>query len=83
MSTDPTRVRAVIAEFLVSVDKSTDGLTDETGLYADGLELDSLAAAELSALLEDEFGTDPFTGAPVPPETVGDIVAFYGVATSA
>jgi acyl carrier protein len=36
-----------------------------------------LEAAELSAMLEDEFGSDPFSAGGDLPETVGDIVAFY------
>jgi acyl carrier protein len=88
MSTDITRVRAVIIQFLELVNKDVpDELTDELGLYAEGLGLDSLEAAELSALLEDEFGSDPFSAALQAgsdlPETVGDIVTFYGVASSA
>jgi acyl carrier protein len=88
MSTDDTRVRAVITRFLELVDKaSPDELTDELGLYADGLGLDSLEAAELSAQLEDEFGSDPFTAALQDgrdlPETVGDILAFYRVPSGA
>jgi len=87
VSTDPSQIRAVITRFLETANKSADGMSDGTGLYADGLELDSLEAAELSALLEDEFGSDPFSTAlaagDAMPETVGDIVAFYGVASSA
>jgi acyl carrier protein len=84
VSTDPSRVRAVISRFLEAANKSVDGEpADETQLYAGGLELDSLEAAELSALLEDEFGTDPFSASEEMPETVGEIVAFYGVASSA
>ena len=51
-------------------------ITLESPLYADGLEMDSLQAAELSALLEDELGTDPYTEGTVP-QTVGEIVEFY------
>jgi acyl carrier protein len=84
LSTDPSRVRAVITQFLEIANKDFEGdLTDETGLYAGGLELDSLEAAELSALLEDEFGSDPFSASEEMPESVGDIVAFYGVTSSA
>ena len=88
MSQDPARVRTVITEFLKLVNKGVDGeLADGVSLYAEGLDLDSLEAAELSAHLEDEFGSDPFSAALQAgkdlPETVGDIVAFYGVATSA
>jgi acyl carrier protein len=87
VSTDPTRIRAVITQFLAVANKTVDAMTDDSGLYAGGLELDSLEAAELSALLEDEFGSDPFSAALASgdemPETVGDIVAFYGVTSSA
>ncbi len=52
-------------------------------LYGEGLGLDSLEAAELSAVLEDAFGTDPFSGGDRMPETVGEILGFYEVAQSA
>lgn len=48
----------------------------DTPLYADGIELDSLETAEFSALLEDEFGTDPFS-ADAMPQTMRDVLAFY------
>jgi acyl carrier protein len=48
----------------------------ETALFADGLALDSLETAELSAMLEDEFGTDPFSQGQMP-EKVTDLLAFY------
>jgi acyl carrier protein len=57
-------------------------LTDDLGLYGDGLELDSLEAAELSAMLEDELGSDPFTSGSTNLETVGDILAFYAAPTA-
>ena len=55
-----------------------EGLTVamDTPIHGEGLGLDSLETAELSAMLEDEFGTDPF-GEGLMPETVADIVAFY------
>jgi acyl carrier protein len=43
----------------------------------DDLDLDSLELAELSVLLEDNLGRDPYTEGIVP-NTVGEIVAFYG-----
>jgi acyl carrier protein len=78
----------VITDFLEVANKPVpDELSDDLGLYGGGLELDSLAAAELSAHLEDEFGSDPFSAALAAgddmPETVGKIVAFYGVTSSA
>jgi acyl carrier protein len=40
------------------------------------LGLDSLELAELSAVLEDEIGHDPFSEGIVP-ETVAELVAYY------
>ena len=48
----------------------------ETALFADGLGLDSLETAELSAILEDDHGSDPFNDGELP-QTVGDILSFY------
>jgi acyl carrier protein len=76
------RARTVIAEFLQRNDKPPAELTDDLGLFGDGLGLDSLEAAELSAVLEDEFGSDPFSSGDDLPQTVGDILAFYEVAPS-
>ncbi len=71
----------MIGEFLRRADKGTAGWSDDTGLWGDGLGLDSLEAAELSAMLEDECGSDPFSTGGDLPERVGDVVAFYaGVA---
>ena len=50
-------------------------ITDATDLYAD-LELDSLEVAELSVMLEDELGTDPYSQGLVP-RTVGELLGFY------
>ena len=83
MGTEKDKARGIISEFLERADKSRDGLTDDTSLWGEGLELDSLEAAELSAMLEDELGSDPFSAGGELPETVGDILAFYEVAASA
>lgn len=80
---DQTKVRTVIELFLQRADKSREDLSDSTSLYGDGLGLDSLEAAELSAVLEDEFGTDPFSAGGEMPATVGDILAFYEVPAGA
>jgi acyl carrier protein len=50
-------------------------VTPESKLSQD-LSMDSLEIAELSAMLEDTLGTDPYTEGLLP-ETVGEIVAFY------
>lgn len=77
MATAESDVIATIATFLRRVDKYAD-FDATTPLYADGIGLDSLETAELSAVLEDDFGTDPFSAGGDMPQTVGDIVAFYG-----
>jgi acyl carrier protein len=51
-------------------------ITLESDLHED-LDLDSLELAELSVMLEDSFGRDPYSEGIVP-RTVGEIVAFYG-----
>lgn len=48
----------------------------DTVLFGDGLSLDSLETAELSASLEDQFGKDPFSEGQMP-NTVKDVLAFY------
>jgi len=77
VASDLDNARAVFHDFLARTDKGCDGWTDDTGLWGDGLGLDSLEAAELSAMLEDTLGTDPFTASSDLPETVGDVVGFY------
>jgi acyl carrier protein len=77
------QAHAVIVEFLERANKSRDDLSVDTPLYGDGLELDSLEAAELSVMLEDALGTDPFSSAEQLPQTVGEILAFYEVSSSA
>ncbi|MCW2753032.1 MAG: hypothetical protein JWQ32_443 [Marmoricola sp.] len=56
--------------------KNTDAVDLDTDLYADGVGLDSLETAELSAILEDELGSDPFAEGQLP-QTLGEVVAFY------
>jgi acyl carrier protein len=76
------KARAVIVEFLTRAGR-TDEFSEDTSLFGDGLELDSLEAAELSVMLEDAFGVDPFSSADQMPQTVGDILAFYEVSSTA
>ena len=80
VGTDQSKAHAIISRFLSRVGKGRDELTADLGLYGDGLELDSLEAAELSAMLEDELGSDPFSAGDQMPETVGDVLGFYAVA---
>lgn len=64
-----------IRSFLRRV-KNTESVDLDSELYANGVGLDSLETAELSAILEDELGADPF-GEGQMPQTVGEVIAFY------
>ncbi|NYG59733.1 acyl carrier protein [Nocardioides daedukensis] len=69
-------VEKVVREFVARVKDDAPEFGNDTPLYADGVGLDSLETAELSAVLEDEFDTDPFAGDELP-QTLGEILAFY------
>ncbi|MDT4919023.1 MAG: acyl carrier protein [Pseudonocardiales bacterium] len=71
-------VESTVRSFLQRVEKDVE-FDRGTPLYADGIGLDSLETAELSAVLEDEFGRDPFS-AETMPQTVGDILDFFDTA---
>jgi acyl carrier protein len=72
------RAEQTFRSFLQRVNKDVE-FDRNTPLYADGIGLDSLETAELSAVLEDEFGRDPFSSETMP-ETVGDILDFFDAA---
>lgn len=69
------RVVGTIRGFLKRQKKS-DGVELDTSLFAEGIGLDSLQTAELSVMLEDEIGRDPFSEGALP-QTVGEIIDFY------
>lgn len=75
-----TRETAVdtIRAFLERAEKSAP-FDDTTSLFGEGLGLDSLEVAELSSMLEDALGTDPFS-AGIAASTVGEILSFYDAA---
>ena len=64
-----------ITRFLARAGKDTS-VTAETTLFADGISLDSLETAELSSMLEDDLGSDPFS-AGIMAQTIGEILDFY------
>lgn len=64
-----------VRKFLRRANKPDD-LQPDASLFADGLGLDSLEIAELSATLEDELGNDPFSEGDMP-RTVGEVINFY------
>lgn len=77
MGTPHQQAEQVVRGFVTRVKPEAAELELDTPLYADGVGLDSLEAAELSALLEDEVGSDPFTSDEMP-QTLRDILGFYG-----
>lgn len=72
---DSERITGAIRGFLRKQNKNEDVAAD-TQLFADGIGLDSLQTAELSAILEDELGRDPFSEGEMP-QSVGEIIDFY------
>ncbi len=64
-----------IQRFLVRANKDVD-VTPETSLFAEGIGLDSLETAELSSMLEDDLGSDPFSEG-ILAQTIGEILDFY------
>jgi acyl carrier protein len=81
MAANRNQVEDTIKGFLSRAKKRNKGIELDTSLYAEGIGLDSLETAELSAVLEDELGSDPFSEGELP-ETVGDILDFYDKPTS-
>ena len=69
-----------IIEIITTIRKHQGFREDSFGLdaalYDEGLGLDSLCVAELSAVLEKKYGKDPYTSG-ILPQTVQDIVDFY------
>jgi acyl carrier protein len=56
--------------------KSSLADLDRDSELFDELKLDSLDAAELSAMLEEDLGSDPYSEG-LTPRTVGDVLEFY------
>ena len=69
-------IRETIAGLMARRGVSDRAIASESRLAAD-LGFDSLELAELSAVLEDEFGRDPYSEGIVP-DTVGELEDFYG-----
>jgi acyl carrier protein len=55
--------------------KGASKISLDANLY-DDLKLDSLEVAELSVVLEDDLGSDPYSEG-VEPRTVGEVIKFY------
>jgi hypothetical protein len=75
MSDNRSLADETIRGFLVRIKKQAD-FDASTSLYGEGLGLDSLEVAELSVLLEDTFGSDPFSaGREI--TMIGEVLDFY------
>lgn len=75
MSADRDIAEQTIRTFLARANKSSE-ISPETPLFANGIGLDSLETAELSSMLEDDLGKDPFSEGLLP-QTVREILDFY------
>ena len=75
MSSPRGLAEQTINRFLDRANKNAD-VTPATSLFAEGIGLDSLETAELSSMLEDDLGSDPFSDG-VMAQTVGEILDFY------
>ena len=67
---------STVRSFVKKLKKRSDDVDIDASLFSEGIGLDSLDVAELSAVLEDEFGEDPFSVGQMP-ETIAEIAAFY------
>ena len=72
---DSERVLGAISGFLRR-QKKAEKVELDTRLFGEGIGLDSLQTAELSVMLEDELGRDPFSEGNMP-QTVGEIIEYY------
>ncbi|WP_203336330.1 hypothetical protein [Nocardioides limicola] len=75
-------IEKTVVDFLTRTKKLPTDFHVEMNLYADGVGLDSLETAELSALLEDEHGEDPYSSGTMP-QTLAEILAFYAAGAQA
>lgn len=75
MGTPRNQAEETIQRFLVRAGKD-QAFTPATLLFAEGIGLDSLETAELSSMLEDELGRDPFSDG-IMAQSVGEILDFY------
>lgn len=77
MSQDQTeRVVLAAIQSILELRSGDQTALDGTSNLYDDLAMDSLEIAQLAALLEDEFGSDPYAAGFLP-QTIGEIVHFY------
>lgn len=76
MSHSPADIEQTVRAFLALTKKLPDDFEAHMPLYAEGVGLDSLETAELSATLEDAYGTDPWAAGTMP-QNLAEILAYY------
>lgn len=76
VSTSRSDVRQTVVGYLARVGRLPDGPVGDVSLFSEGLGLDSLEIAELSAVLHDAHGADPFMSGRMP-RTLDEIVESY------
>ena len=69
-------VVGILSTLLERRKKPVPPLRADSALFTDGLNLDSLEMTELAAMLDAEYGRDPFSDGELP-ETIGEIVRYY------
>jgi acyl carrier protein len=74
---DPREVVFESIGMLLRLKNLTDIEVTASADLAEDLQLDSLDIAELSAILEDDLGRDPYSAGLIP-RTVAELVAYYG-----
>ena len=75
MASPRSQAEETIKRFLSRANKDAD-ISPETPLFGEGIGLDSLETAELSSMLEDDLGDDPFSVG-IMAQTVGEILDYY------
>lgn len=75
VNTTTTTITNIIAELLQRRGATRTEITDDA-LLMDDLGMDSLELAELSAALEDDLGSDPFSQG-ILPRSVSELKSFY------
>ena len=82
MSTSRDEIAKVVIAALRQIKRDRSDITLEVPFFGDGLEMDSLDTAEFSAVLEDEFGFDPYSEGEIL-VTADEVVEFYLVRAGA
>jgi len=70
------KVEKILKDILKIKKENVDKFDMNCSLYEDGMGLDSLDAATFSAILEQQFGKDPYNSGNFP-HTIEDVIEFY------